>query len=123
MNISEAGSSKILFVTQRLSDFVEMKRAAISLKKFGYQCIILFCGVDSPMHDSIVLKEIEKSIAIGEVDGLEISNKKLLINAGALQNSTNTQPIKYSSTWGVRNLLIRLNQFYKASKRKLIELK
>ncbi|HAT1894491.1 TPA: hypothetical protein JBJ04_09990 [Legionella pneumophila] len=100
-----------------------MKRAAISLKKFGYQCIILFCGVDSPMHDSIVLKEIEKSIAIGEVDGLEISNKKLLINAGALQNSTNTQPIKYSSTWGVRNLLIRLNQFYKASKRKLIELK
>lgn len=60
MNVPPVESFKILFVVQRLSDFVEMKRAAVSLKKFGYQPIILFCGVDSPMYDLIVLKEIEK---------------------------------------------------------------
>ncbi|HAT8641422.1 TPA: hypothetical protein F8A23_08975 [Legionella pneumophila] len=123
MNVPPVESFKILFVVQRLSDFVEMKRAAVSLKKFGYQPIILFCGVDSPMYDLIVLKEIEKSISTGDIDGLEISNKKLLINLGAPQNSTNLQPVKYSSKWGVKNLLRRTKQFYKASKRKLIELR
>nr|BCL64703.1 hypothetical protein [Legionella pneumophila serogroup 14] len=81
MKISQVKSYKILFVVQRLSDFVEMKRASIGLKQFGYQCFILFCGVDSPYYDSIVLREIENSIDLGEIDGIEIFNSNLLINS------------------------------------------
>ncbi|MCW8466713.1 hypothetical protein OQJ20_04070 [Legionella pneumophila] len=86
MKISQAKSYKILFVVQRLSDFVEMKRASIGLKQFGYQCHILFCGVDSTNHDLIVLKEIEKSIKQGEIDGVEIPHKELSIVTEILSN-------------------------------------
>lgn len=61
-------SSNILFVTQRLSDFIEMKRAAISLKGYGYRCIILFCGVGSKNHDDLVIHEIDKSLEAHEID-------------------------------------------------------
>ncbi|MFO2618800.1 hypothetical protein SCM13_12550 [Legionella pneumophila] len=87
MKISQVKSYKILFVVQRLSDFVEMKRASIGLKQFGYQCFILFCGVDSPYYDSIVLREIENSIDLGEIDGIEIFNSNLLINSKKSKNN------------------------------------
>nr|BCL64562.1 hypothetical protein [Legionella pneumophila serogroup 13] len=87
MKISQVKSYKILFVVQRLSDFVEMKRAAIGLKQFGYQCFILFCGVDSPYYDSIVLREIENSIDLGEIDGIEIFNSNLLVNSKKSKNN------------------------------------
>ncbi len=88
MKISQVKSYKILFVVQRLSDFVEMKRAAIGLKQFGYKCLILFCGVGSPQHDSIVLKEIESSIELGEIDGVEIFENNIVIRSKKSRNNT-----------------------------------
>ncbi|HBA1636560.1 TPA: hypothetical protein J8X10_003026 [Legionella pneumophila] len=100
MNISHDQPSKILLVVQRLSDFVEMKRAATGLKQFGYKCFILFCGVESPHHDSIVLKEIEKSIVIGEVDGVEIFENKSLVTAKKSRNNTQeSNPQNIRTKW------------------------
>ncbi|HAU1151835.1 TPA: hypothetical protein JBI12_07780 [Legionella pneumophila] len=124
MNVSKSQSSKILFVVQRLSDFVEMKRAVISLKKFGHQCTILFCGVDSQSHDLIVAKEIQKSIKSGEVDGIEVTNKKLLIDAGIIENIGSTpQQLKVFSKSNLRKLFSFIKKVYAYAHVKYIELR
>ncbi|WED41911.1 hypothetical protein [Legionella cardiaca] len=63
-----AQRANILFVVQRLSDFVEMRRAAAGLKHQGHRCIILFCGVGSKLHDDLVLESIDKSLEAQEID-------------------------------------------------------
>lgn len=62
-------SSNILFVTQRLSDFMEMQRTAVGLRNYGHRCIILFCGVGSQIHDDLVIEKIDQSIESREIDG------------------------------------------------------
>ncbi|HHX3463852.1 TPA: hypothetical protein ACU9OW_002120 [Legionella pneumophila] len=124
MNVPPVESFKILFVVQRLSDFVEMKRAAVSLKKFGYKCYILFCGVDSPPHDLIVAKEIQKSIKSCEVDGIEVTNKKLLIDAGIIESIANSpQQIKAFSKSNLRKLFGFIKKVYAHAHVKYIELR
>ncbi|RUR20237.1 hypothetical protein ELY21_01590 [Legionella sp. km535] len=82
-NLKMESNTKILFVSQRLSDFVEMRRAAVGLKKYGYKCIMLFCGVGSQVHDDIVIHEIEKSIGAGEFDDKIIYNE-ISVNSNTL---------------------------------------
>ncbi|KTD47611.1 hypothetical protein [Legionella quateirensis] len=74
-NLEKDSTTNILFVSQRLSDFVEMRRAAVGLKKYGYRCIMLFCGVGSQVHDNIVIQEIDNSISAGEFDNKIIYNE------------------------------------------------
>lgn len=71
--------SNILFLTQRSSDFVEMQRAAIGLKQYGHRCLILFCGVDSKIHDDRVIEKINHSINVGEIDGKIIFSPPTII--------------------------------------------
>lgn len=123
MNVPQVESFKILFVVQRLSDFVEMKRAAVSLKKFGYKCYILFCGVDSPPHDLIVLKEIEKSIADAEIDGVEVTNKELLMDSGESNCTAQEKKIKTRTKSNLREILKSIKDWYKEYTTKLSQLK
>ncbi|HEN5548450.1 TPA: hypothetical protein U6303_002525, partial [Legionella pneumophila] len=123
MNVLPVESFKILFVVQRLSDFVEMKRAAVSLKKFGYKCYILFCGVDSPPHDLIVLKEIEKSIDNDEIDGVEVTNKELVKDSEESNCTVPEKKIKSSSKSNLREILKWIKDWYKKYTTKLSQLK
>ncbi|KGP63648.1 hypothetical protein EP47_03225 [Legionella norrlandica] len=90
-----------------------MKRAAISLKKFGYQCFILFCGVNSFTHDLIVLKEIKNSIDAGEIDGMEVSDKKFLIDSESeIHDAQEQKKGHINSKRGLRKLLSQIKQLH-----------
>jgi len=67
----------ILFVTQRLSDLTEMKRAAINLKSLGYHCIILFCGSGQKKYDFEVIKELNEAIVTSVIDGKIVSTESV----------------------------------------------
>lgn len=85
--LKKDSDTRILFVSQRLSDFIEMRRAAVGLKKYGYKCTILFYGVGSKVHDDIVVQEIENSIIANEFDD------KIIYNIDSIFSNTLVQKI------------------------------
>lgn len=69
---------RLLFVAQRPSDYVEMRRSAEALGKRGYTTLFLYHKISDPSnaHEQAVLEDSAQAVATGKIDHFEIVGRK-----------------------------------------------